>query len=72
MATLKERKRRGEEIVKPYKVHSGNDRYAMATDAIADILLAVAQDHDEAVQLLQSAEVDFRNTAEGESFLTEG
>jgi hypothetical protein len=73
MATLRERKRRGEEITKLYrKIGGGDDRYAVASDAITDILLAVAQSHDEAVQLLQSAEADFRNAAEGESFLTEG
>ncbi len=72
MSTLRERIRRGEEILKLYRGRSGNDRYAMAADAIADILLQVAQTHAEAVQLLQSAEIDFRNTAEGESFLTEG
>ena len=72
MSTLRERIRRGEQVLKLYRGRNGNDRYAMAADAIADILLQVAQSHEEAVQLLQSAEIDFRNTAEGESFLTEG
>jgi len=72
MATIQERKRRGDETLKKYKALSGNDPYARAIDAIADILLSVAQTEDEASQLLQSAEVDFRNTAEGESFMTEG
>ena len=72
MATLRERKRRGEAILKLCRVGSGSDRYALASDAIADILLCIAQTHEEAIQLLQSAEIDFRNTAEGESFLTEG
>lgn len=72
MPTLKERKQRGEEILRLYRTRSGNDRYAMATDAIVDVLLAVAQTHDEAVQLIQSSEADYRSNAEGESFLTEG
>ena len=71
MATLKERKRRGEDTVRRYRALSG-DRYESATDAIADILLYVAQTEDESTQILQAAEVDFRNTAESETFLTEG
>lgn len=72
MATLQERKRRGEDIIKKYRPLSGNDPYAAATDAICDILLFVATNEDEATQLLQSAEADFRSAAEAESFLTEG
>lgn len=72
MATLEERKKHGEETLKRYRAHSGNDPYARAVDAIADILLSVAQTEDEASQMLQAAEVDFRNAAEGESFVTEG
>ena len=71
MATLRERKRRGEQIIKLYRSRT-SDNYSSATDAIADILLYVAETHDESVNILQAAEVDFRNTAEGESFLTEG
>ena len=71
MATLRERKQRGEQIVKLYRSRS-SDTYYSAADAIADVLLFVAQTHDEAINILQAAEVDFRNTAEGESFLTEG
>lgn len=72
MSSIKDRTRRGEEILKQYRTKAATDRYAMAADAIADILLSVAQTHEEAVQLLQSAEIDFRNTAETESFLAEG
>ena len=72
MSTLKERKRRGEEIGKKYRLLTGNDPYACAVDAIADILLSVAQTEREATQILHSAEIDFRNAAETESFLTEG
>jgi hypothetical protein len=72
MATFQERKRRGQEIVKKYKSCSGSDPYACAVDAIADILLFVAQTEDEGTQILQSAEMDFRNAVEGESFVTEG
>ncbi len=73
MATpLKERKRRGEETAKRYRVVVGNDPYASAVDAITDILLAVAQNEREAVQIIQAAEIEFRNAAELESFLAEG
>jgi len=72
MSTLQERKRQGEEIVRRYRRASNNDPYASAVDAITDILLFVAQSEAEATQLLQSAEMDFRNEAEVEKFLTEG
>ncbi len=72
MSTLKERKRRGEEIAKRYRPLNGNDPYASAVDAIADILLAVAQSEREANQIIHAAEIDFRNAAELESFLSEG
>ena len=72
MSTLEERKRRGQEAIKRYRAVSGNDAYAAAVDAITDILLFVAQNEGEATQLLQSAEMDFRSEAQGESFLTEG
>jgi hypothetical protein len=72
MSTVRERQRRGEEILKRYRSISGSDLYANATDAIADILLFVAQSEGEATQLLHSAEIDFRNSAESESFATEG
>ncbi len=72
MATLKERKRRGEEIARKYRPLTGNDSYAGAVDAIADILLAVAQSEREATQLLHSAEIEFRNQFESEQFLSEG
>ena len=72
MANLEERRRRGAESVKRYRCQSGTDVYACAADAIADILLFVAQHEDEATQVLQSAEMDFRTAYEGERFLTEG
>ena len=72
MAGFEERKRRGQEILKKYRPFSGKDPYACAVDAIADVLLAVAETENEATQLLQSAEMDFRNLAEVEGFLTEG
>ena len=71
MTTLQERKRRGEDLLKKYKV-GGADWYACAVDAIADILLFVAQTEDEGTQLLHTAEIDFRNAAESESFMSEG
>lgn len=72
MTMLEERKRRGEEIVKKYRTRSGNDTYACAADVISDVLLAVAQNEDEGVQILQSAEMDFRGAFQGERFFTEG
>ncbi|HEY7307190.1 MAG TPA: hypothetical protein VH601_23910 [Bryobacteraceae bacterium] len=72
MPTLEERKRRGQDLVKKYRPVSGADPYACAADAISDILLSVAQNEDEATQILQSAEMEFRNAVEGESFLNEG
>ena len=72
MSTLSERRRRGEDICKKYRAVSGNDSYACAADAIGDILLAVAKNEQEATRLLHSAEIDFRNAAEAESFLAEG
>jgi hypothetical protein len=72
MSTLRERKRRGEDTCKKYRAISGSDSYACAADAIGDILLSVAQNESEARQILHSAEIDFRNVAEAESFLAEG
>jgi hypothetical protein len=72
MSTLSERRRRGEDVCKKYRVISGSDSYACAADAIGDILLAVAKNEQEATRLLHSAEIDFRNAAEAESFLAEG
>lgn len=72
MATIRERKKRGEEIVRKYKPSNLNDPYACAVDAIADILLYVAESQTEGMKILHSAEIDFRNSAEGEAFLTEG
>jgi hypothetical protein len=72
MPTLKERKRRGEEIAKKYRVLTGNNSYTGAVDAIADILLAVAQSEREATQLLDSAAIEFRNQFESEQIVSEG
>ena len=72
MSNIRERQRRGEEMIKRYRAVYGNDLYACAADAIADILLFVAQSEGEATQLLHSAETDFRNCAESEAFATEG
>ena len=69
---LEQRKRRGQEITKKYRPVSGEDCYACAVDAIADILLATSRTEEEATQMLQAAEVDFRNSAEVETFFTEG
>jgi hypothetical protein len=72
MSTLVERKRRGEETLKRYRRCTGTDPYACAIDAIADVLLAVSQSEGETTQILHAAEIDFRNTAEGEVFIGEG
>jgi hypothetical protein len=72
MATLQERKKRGEQILKGYRSAVGGDDYAAAADAIADILLCVAKTEREGGQVLQAAEMDFRCAAESEAFLTEG
>jgi len=71
-SSLEQRKRRGLESTKKYRTVSGDDCYACAVDAIADILLATAQTEEEATQLLQAAEIDFRNSVELETFFTEG
>ncbi len=72
MPNLKDRKRRGEEIAKKYRTLTGNDTYAGAVDAIADLLLAVAQTEREATQILHSAEIEFRNQFESEQIVSEG
>lgn len=69
---LEERKRRGHELIKKYRPVSGTDPYACAADIVSDILLSVAQNEHEATQLLQAAELEFRNAVESESFLNEG
>lgn len=72
MTTLRERKKRGEEIIKKYRTSANTDPYASAIDAIADVLLFVAQTEGEGTQILHAAEIDFRNSAESESFASEG
>jgi hypothetical protein len=70
--TLRERKKSGEGIVAKYQALLRNDKYAAAVDAIADILLAIAQTEGEGTQILHAAEVEFRNSAEMENFVSEG
>ena len=70
--TLKARKKRGEELIAKCQMRGVDDRYSAAVDAIADILLAVAQTDTEATQILHGAEVEFRSVAEAESFVSEG
>ncbi len=72
MLTLRERKRRGEEIVKKYRSLTGNDSYTAVVDAVADLLLTVAQSEREATQILHSAEIEFRNHFESEEIISEG
>lgn len=72
MSPLEQRKRRGQDTLKKYRPVDGEDCYACAVDAIAEILLAAAQTDEEATQLLQAAEADFRNAAELETFFSEG
>ena len=72
MQNLEQRRRRGGETIKRYRASSGTDTYACAADAITDILLCIAQNEDEATQVLQSAEMDFRAAFEGERFFSEG
>jgi hypothetical protein len=69
--TLQARKKRGEILIAKCQT-AGVDTYAAAADAIADILLAVAQSDLEATQILHGAEVEFRNAAESETFVSEG
>ncbi len=70
--TLKQRKKCGEEAIGKYQTRAKTDRYEAAVDAIADILLATAQSDEEATQILHGAEVEFRNSAEVETFVSEG
>ncbi len=70
--TLKARQRSGEEITKKYQALTKVDRYSAAVDAIADILLANALDEGEATKILHKAEVEYRNAAESETFVSEG
>ncbi len=72
MATTEERKRRGLEIVRRYRPICGNDSYAAAADAIADILMSVAENEEEARQIAHAAEIDFRSAIEGEDLMAEG
>jgi hypothetical protein len=70
--TLQARQRSGEEITKKYQSRERTDRYAAAVDAISDILLANALDASEATKILHAAEVEYRNAAESETFVSEG
>lgn len=70
--TLKQRKKWGDEAIGKYQARTKADRYEAAVDAIADILLATAQSAEEATQILHGAEVEFRNSVEVETFVSEG
>jgi predicted transcriptional regulator len=70
--TLKARKKAGDEVIARYSSRVGNDKYAAAVDAIADILLAISETDADATKILHAAEIDFRNAAEVESFVSEG
>jgi hypothetical protein len=70
--TLKAREKLGEELIGKYQTRCSNDKYAAAVDVIADVLLGIAQSDSEATQILHAAEVEFRNAAESESFVSEG
>jgi hypothetical protein len=72
MMTLKARKKSGEGLIAKYLTRAANDKYDAAVDAIADILLAIAQDDADAIKILHAAEVEFRNAAEMETFVSEG
>lgn len=72
MPIPEERRKRGGELLRKYLGTAGGDKYAAASDAIADILLAVAEQEDDARKLLQSAEEDYRCTIEQEGFVGEG
>lgn len=72
MSLQEARKKQGREIVKKYSNGGKSDSYAAASDAIADILLAIAETEEEASQLLQSAEMDFRCALETASLADEG
>ena len=71
MSRHEERRKRGDELLKKYRA-SGNNKYAAAADAIADILLCVAEDPGEAEQVITAAEEDFRCMLEDEGFVAEG
>ncbi len=70
--TLKARKKRGDELVAKYQTRISQDRYAAAADLIADTLLAVATNSADAAKILHAAEVEYRNSAEVEEFVSEG
>ncbi len=72
MAKLDDRRKLGAEILKKYLRSAGNDKYAAAADLIADILLSVAENPDEASSVLRAAEVDYRRSVETEDFGAEG
>jgi hypothetical protein len=69
---LNGRKKAGEELIAKYRARVGDDKYAAAVDAIADILLAISQNDADATKILHAAEVEYRNASEVESFVSEG
>jgi hypothetical protein len=70
--TLKARKKAGEELIGKYQSRDRVGKYEAAVDAIADILLAISQSDADATKILHAAEVEFRNSAEVEEFVSEG
>ncbi len=72
MALAEDRRKRGAEIIKKYGRIAGTDRYAAAADAIADILLSVAESEREAVQILHAAQMDYQCSVENEDLAAEG
>ena len=72
MSISEERKRRGQDTIKRYKLVSGSDAYASASDAITDILLYVAKTSEEARRILHGAELEFNNEVEREDLMAEG
>jgi hypothetical protein len=72
MAILEDRRKRGAEILKKHGRSSGSNKYAAAADIIADILLSVAETEEEAGQVLNAAEIDFRCSIEAEGCAAEG
>ena len=71
MSKQEERRKRGADVLKKYRSAGGN-KYAVAADAIADILLCVADTQEEANQVIRAAEEDYRCTVETEGFVAEG
>jgi hypothetical protein len=72
MAILEDRRKRGADILKKFGRSSDGNKFDAASDAIADILLSVADTQDDAEQILRAAEMDFRCLSETERCAEEG